>query len=264
MNTPTRQERIARNFSRSAATYDRAAAAQGWAAQLLLAELAGQVASLPEGPALEMGCGTGLLSAGLAGLLPERECWFTDLSPVLLEVCRGRVGAAQHRHWQVMDGERGPEQQGYALIISGMALHWFADWRGALRRWVGALRPGGLLACSFQEGGSFPEWRAQCDRLGLPCTANPFPALEEMRELLGSAGRCWAVRQGWRHASARDFFRSLKATGAATPLKGEPLGAGVFRRLLGAWDQEYPAGVEVTVSCGLAVVRRGAGTLSIH
>ena len=253
------KERIIHSFARSAATYDQQARQQQRAAQVLLAELEGWRAHLPPGPVLEVGCGTGGLSEGLARLLPEREIWFTDLSAALLAVCRQRLGAvgadAARLHWEVMDGERGPTQGGYALIVSGMALHWFADWIGALQRWVEAIRPGGMLMCSFQEAESFPEWREHCRRLGLPCTANPFPALEQMRQALGK-GRCWAQEEGEHYASARAFFHSLKDTGTATSLKGEALGAGAFRRLLRAWDQACPGGVKVRVRCGFAVVQR--------
>ncbi|MCC7263887.1 MAG: methyltransferase domain-containing protein [Candidatus Latescibacteria bacterium] len=259
-----RKERIARSFSRRATTYDQHAAAQRRAAESLLAELAKECGRLPAGPVLEIGCGTGSLSAGLVQLLPGRECWFTDLSTAALEICRQRLGAGSgvpHRHWQTMDGESGPARAGYALIASGMALHWFADWPGALRRWLRALRPGGLLAFSFQEAGSFPEWREECRRLGLPCTANTFPALEQVQEVLvaaGGMGRCWVATEAWRHDSAQAFFRSLKQTGTATSLTGGSLGAGAFRGLLRAWDQRCPEGVEVRVSCGFALVWREA------
>lgn len=252
------KERITRNFARSAATYEQQALPQQRAAQVLLAEVEGWSTRLPEGPVLEVGCGAGGLSEGLARRWPEREIWFTDLSPDLVEACRQRLGNgpnAERLHWQVMDGEIGPERGGYALIISGMVLHWFADWAGALQRWMGALQPGGALMCSFQEAESFPEWREQCRRLGLSCTANPFPALQQVQELLGG-GCCWMQEEVGRYTSARAFFRSLKETGTATSLGGEALGAGAFRRLLRGWDQICPTGVEVRVRIGYAVVRR--------
>ncbi len=260
-----RKQDIAAGFSRSARTYDQRAAPQQWAAQRLLAGIGSDEVQLPAGPVLEIGCGTGGLSAGLVQLLPEREIWFTDLSARSLEACRQRLGAGPRTprlHWEVMDGETGPIRSGHALVASGMALHWIADWQGALRRWLAALRPGGMLACSFQEARSFPEWRAQCRRLGLTCTANPFPALEQVQDCLAAAGmegRCWAAEEGWYHGSAREFFHSLKQTGTATSLTGGSLGAGAFRRLLRAWDQSCPEGVEVQVSCGFAVVRRSSG-----
>lgn len=254
-----RKERIARGFARSAAAYDQHAWPQQRAAQVLLAEVEHWSAHLPPGPVLEIGCGTGGLSGGLARLLPQREIWFTDLSAALLDACRQRLGTAgpnaERLHWEVMDGETGPARSGYALIVSGMALHWFADWAGALQRWLGALGSGGVLMCSFQEAQSFPEWREQCRRLELPCTANPFPALQQVQKVLGG-GRCWAQEERWEYESARAFFRSLKDTGTATSLEGGALGAGAFRRLLRAWDQACPAGVEVRVRCGFAVAQQ--------
>ena len=259
MNWP--KDRIAGNFARSASTYDLHAQAQQRAAQALLAEVERQRQHLPPGPVLEIGCGTGGLSEGLARLLPEREIWFTDLSGELLAWCRRRLGdggpQGERLHWEVLDGEAGPLRSGYALVASGMALHWCADWAGALRRWLEALRPGGWLACSFQEAASFPEWRAQCLCLGLPCTANPFPSLEQVQQVLaGQPGRCWAQEERGRYASPWDFFRSLKDTGTATSLRGDHLGAGDFRRLMRAWDRACPAGVELSGQIGYAAVQR--------
>lgn len=254
-----RKERIARSFARSAATYDQQARPQQRAAQVLLAQVEHWSAHLLPGPVLEIGCGTGGLSEGLARLLPQREIWFTDLSAALLDTCRQRLGVvgldAERLHWEVMDGETGPARSGYALIVSGMTLHWFADWAGALQRWMGALCPGGVLMCSFQETESFPEWREHCRRLALPCTANPFPALGQVQQAL-DGGYCWAQEEVGRYASARAFFHSLKDTGTATSLGGEALGVGAFRRLLRAWDQACPGGVEVRVRCGFAVAQR--------
>ena len=257
-----RKERIARNFARSVATYDQQARPQQWAAQVLLAEVEAHRPPPPAGPVLEIGCGTGGVSEGLARQWPEREIWFTDLSARVLDACRQRLArdsAAERLHWEVMDGETGPSRGEYALIASGMALHWFADWPAVCRRWVGALRPGGVLAFSFQEAGSFPEWRAQCRQLGLPCTANRFPSQQEVEQVLAGQpvqGRCWAEEELERYPSAWAFFRSLKETGTATSIAGETLGAGAFRCLLRAWDRACPGGVEVRARCGFAVVRR--------
>lgn len=255
------KRQVEKNFSRAAATYDQHARQQRLAAERLLREAGG--AALVEGPVLEIGCGTGLLSEGLARLLPRREILFTDLSPEMLGVCRQRVlagcGPQPRFAWQVLDGERLAAAGCYALIVSGFALHWFQDVEGAWQRLVQALRPGGLLLCSYQGEGSFPQWRAQCARLGLQCTANPLPSPWRLQRALAglpARARFWQQQVELRYASARDFFRSLKCTGASTCLGGARLAPAQFRRLLAAWDESCPEGVEVTAQiCGAAVER---------
>ncbi|MBI2504390.1 MAG: methyltransferase domain-containing protein [Candidatus Latescibacteria bacterium] len=257
------KERLARNFSRAAPTYDQHAPCQRLAAGELLRQAERLQAVLAEGPALEIGCGTGQLSGGLARLFPERELLFADLSPAMLEICRARVeeacGPAPYRQWQVLDGEQLPARPQYALIASGFALHWCAQWAKVWQRWVRALRPGGWLLCACQGEGSFPEWEAQCRRLDLPCTANPLPRLESLQQ--GLAGwpveaQFWEQEMSLRYADALEFFRSLKRAGVATKLCGTGLTSAQFRRLLGAWDAACPAGIEITVRTCYAMVKR--------
>ena len=63
--------RVVENFSRSASTYDCHAEEQR-AGAATLAKCAAECAEdLVEGPVLEIGCGTGFLSASLAALFPR-------------------------------------------------------------------------------------------------------------------------------------------------------------------------------------------------
>lgn len=261
MNPAIRQQ-IERRFSRSAPLYDQYAGTQRLAAGELLREARRLGEALVEGPVLEIGCGTGLLSLGLADCFPRRELVFTDLSAAMVATCRARLAAATPRprlSWQVLDGEAVQAEGQYALIVSGLALHWFQDLEATWQRLVRALRPGGWLLCSYQGDGSFPQWQAQCARLGLPCTANPLPAWPRLQQLLEHwpvATRFWQQEVAWRYPGARDFFRSLKRTGASTCLRGERLTPAQFRRLLREWDRSCPAGVEVTVQIHYAAVQR--------
>ena len=78
-------------FSGAAATYDGEAQVHRHAAQ----RLAGKLSELPLGPKptiLEVGCGTGLFTAGLAALYADATLLISDLSPAMVERCRRRLG----------------------------------------------------------------------------------------------------------------------------------------------------------------------------
>ena len=100
--------RVVENFSRSASTYDCHAEEQR-AGAATLAKCAAECAeNLVEGPVLEIGCGTGFLSASLAELFPGRRLELTDLAPAMVAHCRQKMAAeAVHPdiRFRVLDGE---------------------------------------------------------------------------------------------------------------------------------------------------------------
>ena len=147
------KQQIEQNFSRFASRYEGCAEQQKIAARALLARVEAIDASLAEGPVLEIGCGTGLLSESLVRMFPEREVQLTDLSPAMLAECQKKIAAADGVHpglaWSVLDGETVAAEDDYALIVSGFTLQWFQDLEGTLERLVRALRCGGRLLASY-------------------------------------------------------------------------------------------------------------------
>ncbi len=107
------------------------------------------------GPALEIGCGTGLLSVGLAEARAYPAVVLSDPSPAFLEITRGKVARAGLNdggvHYLVLDGDdlqRIPEKA-LSLVVLRSALHHVLDWERFVADAGRALRPGGVLA--FQE-----------------------------------------------------------------------------------------------------------------
>lgn len=261
------KERVAGNFSRRATIYDDHAKEQRVGALALAECISARADALVEGPVLEIGCGTGLLSTELAALFPARNLQLTDLSPAMIARCRAKIAAAGIVHrdirYQVLDGEQLAPEGYYAMICTSFAVHWFADLTTGLQRLVRALKPGGQLLCAYPGAGSYREWHNQCALLGVPCSANALP---EQRSIAASfAGEAVTLCQWQRDcvlhfSTAQDFLRHLKYTGANTPTRrgSAPLGPAQLRQLLRGWDQQAPAGVEVTCAIHfLAVARCG-------
>ncbi|HEX4095209.1 MAG TPA: methyltransferase domain-containing protein, partial [Caulobacteraceae bacterium] len=83
--------RLRKAFDAAAETYDAAAPVQ----RAVAARLAEKIAALPLPPKpriLEIGCGTGFLTAALRERLPGGEWLITDISPRMLDACRARIG----------------------------------------------------------------------------------------------------------------------------------------------------------------------------
>lgn len=226
-----RKARIAQAFSSRAATYDDAAALQ-WAVANRLAERIGSAAAAPPQRILEIGCGTGFLSARLADAFPRSDLLLTDIAPYMLSRCRSRLGD-RHRY-QVLDGERPERLTGqFDLIASSLAFQWFADLRGGLERLSQLLAPGGRMLFATLGCRTFIEWRQVHADLGLPCGAQNYPSAEDFPWPDGFSHGIDAELVAQPHATGADFVRSLKLLGAHEPAPGyRPLPPGAFRRLL--------------------------------
>ncbi len=229
------KQRIAAAFSAAAPAYDAAAALQRRVAD----ELADLVCAAPlAGPALEIGCGTGLLTRHLLHRLPDCDWTITDLSPAMVARCAETwPGLAAFR---AMDGEA-PDAVpgGWRLIASSLAFQWFEGLPAALARLADRLAPGGRLAFATLGAGTFAEWRRAHAELGLACGVRAFPTAAELQAMwpAGGLGKVSEARIDIRHADGRDFARGLKALGAHVPAPGHrPLDPGSFRRVLRRFD----------------------------
>jgi malonyl-CoA O-methyltransferase len=247
--------RLRRAFDKAAARYDAAAPVQRAAA----ARLAERIAALPLPPRpriLEIGCGTGFLTADLRDRLGDAEILAADLSPAMLATCRARLGAAEGVGFQVMDGEHPDLEPGrpFDLICSSLAFQWFEDLGPALDRLAGLLAPGGWLAFSTLAAGTLGEWRQAHADLGLACAGHDYPSLAELGEMLGPRGRIEAETIVQAHADARAFLGDLKAIGAASPSPGRrPLAPGDLKRVMARFDE---AGASARYEVAYGLLRR--------
>ena len=143
------------------------------------------VACLVDGPThvLELGCGTGALTARLAERYPDARLLAVDASPEMLDLAGARIvssGVAAgglvaetsfaHGRFEDMD----LAARSYDLIASNMSLHHIADKGPFYCALHSALRPGGLLVLGDELEGALPHieerhldaWRTFASRPG--------------------------------------------------------------------------------------------------
>ena len=247
-------------FDAAAETYDAAAPVQRAVAGRLAQKIT--ALPLPQRPRiLEIGCGTGFLTAALAERLPDAEWLVTDLSPRMLSACRARVGPGFD--FEVMDGERPVlGERRFDLICSSLAVQWFADLGAGLSRLQGLLALGGWLAISTLAEGTLQDWRQAHTDLGLVCGARDFPKAAALAEMFGPRGQLETETLVQAHADARGFLGDLKAIGAGCAAPGiRPLGPRDLKRVMRRFD-ELGASARYEVVYGL-VRRRPDGVKGV-
>lgn len=105
--------------------------------------------------AVDLGCGTGELTAAAAERLGVGHMTGVDNSPAMLE------RAAQHGRVEVdfVDGDisRWTSHRDHDLVLANAALQWVPDHETVLERWVAALRPEGQLAVQVPANHDHPS-----------------------------------------------------------------------------------------------------------
>lgn len=216
--TRSRKTDILRAFSR-AEDYDANAPTQRVAAE----RLADRIATLsvdPALPALEIGCGTGFLTAALLDRQPGIRLTASDISSAMLDRTRQRLGHRPDLDFAIIDGECPPSgaTAGYGLIASSLAFQWFEDPARALATLTSLLAPGGWLALTTLAADSFSEWRAAQTTAGMIGATRDYPTLAHLESFCpaGVDRHISGYHLVERHPSGLAFLRALKAIGATT------------------------------------------------
>lgn len=253
------KQQISTCFGDAAPYYDEHAQVQEEVADRLIASLQPWRDIIPSGPIIELGCGTGFVTKGLADLYEKQEIQVTDLSEEMVNFCRQKFDQ-DNLTFKVQDAEDPPyEEPYYAMTVSGFTAQWFKDPAQTLGRWLQATKPGGLLLASFPGNNSFPEWKEKCEELGLPFTGNELPDVEEMviKMSVGPAQVDYYEDTVTKtYNSARDFFRDLKNLGAGTQRSGRSLTPKELALLIDHWDSSVDEDIEVSYHVVFLAVKR--------
>lgn len=109
---------------------------------------------------LDLGAGTGLLSAMVAERFPEARITLADVSGEMLEVARRRFSSDSARFgFRVGDYAREEDWGRYEIIVSALSIHHLEDpdKRRVFRRAYESLSPGGAFVNADQVIGVTPE-----------------------------------------------------------------------------------------------------------
>ncbi|MCW8916765.1 MAG: methyltransferase domain-containing protein [Magnetovibrio sp.] len=226
------KSRIAQAFSNSADSYEQASQLQAEVAKEV-ATLA--LADLPSNPrVLEIGCGTGGLTKHLLTQVEGGSFLITDIAPNMVEKCREACVDKRARYLR-MDGEHPAlEGQEFDLIVSSLAMQWFADLAAGIERLTAHLVPGGRLVFSTLAHETFANWRTAHTELGLKDGTPIYPTPQQVDGMWpeGGQGQVSVDLIKREYEDAQTFARRLKTIGANTPAQGHrPLSPKNFRKI---------------------------------
>lgn len=257
-------------FSSAATTYHRLAAVQ----RRVAADLIGMLRR-GETPAriLEIGCGTGILTAMLADTFPRARIDAIEVSSAMIEQARRNLAGNARIGWIAADIRQADCGARYDLIASNCVLHWVRPLGGVFRKASALLNPGGRFIFSIMLRGTFSELNA-CRRRAAPGKRARVvlpSAAEVKRAVVGAGLRLISEatdKISHEFPSAEVLLARLHGmgvTGANVPAAREALTRGELARLARDYNTRYPAasghGVCATYRClrGLAVKRNAVG-----
>lgn len=225
---------IADRFSAAAQNYDAVVQVQ----PLVAAHLAARLSGIPR-RILEIGCGTGGLSAHLVRLYPESELVLSDISPAMLALCQGNIGTGPvYRCCDAMqlDADIGR----FDLIVSSLALQWVQDLPACLQHLASHLNQGGRLAFAVLGQQNFKEWRQLLKESGLEAGLHAYPSAENFPWPAPYHGHIEQEFLREHHKNAAAFLKSLKQIGAGSARPDhKPLSHSQMRRVLQNADSGF-------------------------
>jgi len=261
------------HFQRQAAHYEQTAVVQQTIAKRLLARLC-YLRMQPE-RVVDLGCGTGFVSAGLLQRYKKAHVISMDSAPAMLTYTRRQGGWWRKPTVIAADATQLPLQdQSIDMVLSNVMLPYCADWAAVFAEVMRVLRPEGVFMFTALGPDSLQEWR-QSWQQGAGASTDMAHYLRDMHdmgdELLAAGFRDPVMDREvltltYRHWS--DLLRELRHSGVRAmarhaPIK--PLTRQTVKAVQHAYAQQrqadglYPLSLEVVYGQAWAPIIQSQG-----
>lgn len=115
---------------------------------------------------LDLGCGTGRVTAEIGGRVPRGGVVALDRSTAMLETARAWLREHAPRITLVRaDGAALPFHRAFDAVFSAATFHWIHDHGALFRSIIQALKPGGRLSAQCGGEGNLVVLKSRADRL---------------------------------------------------------------------------------------------------
>ena len=236
------KDAIRRRFERAADSYDIFSVVQRGMADRLVAGIEREPSSI-----LDLGCGTGYLTALLGKRFPAAQIVAVDFAPAMIELARRRVPGARFLAQDIEELE--PEPGSYDLIASNATVQWLAEPERTLTRLADSLAPDGELQIATFGPRTFWELDQVLAELGCERGLR-LPSAQKWETLLAGAGisriRAQSCEERFSYPDCAAFLRSVKSSGAG--YAPNILGPGTLAAGMRRYDERFSNGTGVTVT----------------
>ena len=213
------KEKIKQSFSAASLSYDQYAKLQREVALALLNDCN---IENPNGTLVDLGCGTGFLTAELLRLMPfsaSQAIIALDIALPMLRAARCKLAHRPTVRYLCADAERLPlVGQSVDAVFSSLALQWCSHPETLFADIKRILRPGGQLFFSTFGSGTLQELKQAWSEVDSHCHVNDFFSEEQLQQFLQNAGfrQIQMAERNYRptYDSVIDLMKELKAIGA--------------------------------------------------
>lgn len=222
---------VVSNFDSAAAAYDGAAELQRRVAENLIART--QIAH-PK-TIVDIGCGTGILTALAARKWPNARIFALDASSAMLKQVKRKV---PHAHLIESDAISLFMEEKVDLVLSSLLLHWLPRPDSVLEAWRKLLTPEGSISVALPVKGTLPEWKELCTAEQIGNRLWQFPDLGDFCSTSHKTTEALTLT----YPSLAHFLKTFHLTGTQAPNPhSNPASPAALRQLLRARKGPFKA-----------------------
>lgn len=244
------KNKVNKNFSKGAATYDKGALIQKHMAERMEIFLDG---SKKEYKILEVGCGTGIFSERLIKRFPNSKIDLLDISKLMLEKANEKIGENENIRYIEKDIEEFTSSEKYDLIFSNATFQWIDDQSKLFKHLYSLLDFGGRIAFSTFGKRTYCELKESFDMMeGSFCFSQDFISKVDLRESVDDDYTVLLSDEEYMiesYSSVIEFFKAIKSIGSnSANAGGEILTKGKLKELEDIYMSKHGDGSKIDVT----------------
>jgi len=244
------KNKVNRNFSKGADTYDKAAIIQKYMADKIEIFING---SKKNYKILEIGCGTGIFSKKILNSFTNSRVDFLDISPGMLEKAKEKLGEEERIRYILNDIEQHQPEEKYDIIFSNATFQWIENQENLFRHLYSILDFGGKIVFSTFGKKTYCELRESFKSIdGNLCFSQDFITSKTLKEIVEENFMVLVSDEEYMIESYPDvitFLKMIRNIGANSAMGGDQyLTKGRLVKLEDIYMSKYGDGTKIDVT----------------